>query len=258
MANPQKENGYVPIANEIFEALCKIRISGETRQVVDTVFRKTYGFNKKQDAISLSQFCLSTGMRKQDVIRGLNKAYEMNLIKLVSKKAYGKGNVYSINKDFDTWKPLAKKLRGMKLYAKKLTTVSKKAYNRKQKSDIQKTVSKDTLTKDKENGDKSPEPAQYGNPAINEVIETLKQSVTLMDGSERENRNFAKLLLDKIRKKVRDPDKNVDAVKFIINAAAQSSFHSKNATSMKYIYYHAGKILEETKKQNSKTLEINL
>ena len=35
MANPQKENGYVPVANAIFEAFRSIRISGEARQVLD-------------------------------------------------------------------------------------------------------------------------------------------------------------------------------------------------------------------------------
>ena len=57
MANPQRENGHVDIANEIMDKLCRYRIPGEVRQVMDTVFRKTYGWNKKADRISLSQFC---------------------------------------------------------------------------------------------------------------------------------------------------------------------------------------------------------
>lgn len=145
MANPQKENGYVAIATEIMEALSRTRIPGEVRQIVDTTIRKTYGFNKKHDAISLSQFCISTGMRKCDVCRAINKAVSMNIVKIISKKANGIGNIYSINKDFDTWKPLAKKQRGV---AKKQMTICKKANNRLQKSNIQKTVTKDTITKD--------------------------------------------------------------------------------------------------------------
>lgn len=145
MSNPQVENGYTRVANEIFEALARIRIPGEARQILDVVLRKTYGFNKKEDAISLSQFCLSTGMRKGDVCRAKNKAISMNMLKVVSKKANHIGNIYSINKDFSCWIPLAKKLRGV---AKKQIIVSKKANNRMQKSDTQKTVTKDTVTKD--------------------------------------------------------------------------------------------------------------
>lgn len=144
MANPQLENGYVKIANDIFDALSRIRISGEARQVLDVIIRKTYGFNKKEDAISLSQFCLATGMRRGDVIRGAKKLQGMNII---SKKANEVANIYRVNKDFDTWNPLAKKRRGEGV-AKKQITISKKANNDEQKSYIQKTVSKDTLTKD--------------------------------------------------------------------------------------------------------------
>jgi len=61
---PQKENGYTPIANEIMDALCSHRISGEERQLLDCIIRKTYGWNKKVDEISLSQFMKMTGMYK--------------------------------------------------------------------------------------------------------------------------------------------------------------------------------------------------
>jgi phage replication O-like protein O len=122
MSNPQKENGFTPISNETMEALCGIRIPGEARQCLDVVIRKTYGYQKKEDKISLSQFCLLAKMRKVDVCRSLLKLQEMNLI--ISKKANDNITLYRFNKDFDTWKPLAKKLRGV---AKKLMTVSKKA-----------------------------------------------------------------------------------------------------------------------------------
>lgn len=108
MANPQKENGYVAIANEIMEALCKTRISGEARQILDTIFRKTYGFNKKKDEISISQFCRHTNLKKPTVVRAINKLIRMKVI-IVIKNDNGSPNVYSINKNFDEWEPLPKK-----------------------------------------------------------------------------------------------------------------------------------------------------
>ena len=56
MASPQLKDGYVAIANEIMDALAHIRIPGEARQVLDVILRKTYGWKKKEDEISLSQF----------------------------------------------------------------------------------------------------------------------------------------------------------------------------------------------------------
>jgi len=47
MKSPQTENGYIKIANELWDALTGIRIPGEVRQVLDYIFRKTYGYNKK-------------------------------------------------------------------------------------------------------------------------------------------------------------------------------------------------------------------
>lgn len=107
MANPQLENGYLKIANNVMEALARIRTPGEARQIVDVIIRKTYGFNKKEDNISLSQFSLATGLKKPNVIRALQKAIKINLI---IKKDNSKATKYRFNKDFDSWKPLSKKI----------------------------------------------------------------------------------------------------------------------------------------------------
>lgn len=107
MANPQIENGYTKIANEILDALCGIRISGEARQCLDVIIRKTYGFNKKEDAIALSQFSLLTKMSKASICRALLKLAKMNLI--IDKNVNENGKMYLFNKDFSTWKPLTKK-----------------------------------------------------------------------------------------------------------------------------------------------------
>lgn len=107
MASPQLENGYTRLANEILEALARIRIPGESRQVFDVILRKTYGFQKKVDAISLSQFVLATGINRQNIIRAIKQLLSMNLI---IKYDTGITCKYSINKDFVSWRPLSKKI----------------------------------------------------------------------------------------------------------------------------------------------------
>ena len=108
MTSPQLENGYTRIANEIMEALAGIRISGEARQVLDVILRKTYGYQKKEDIIALSQFCLITKISKTHVCLALNKLAIMNLI--ITKKGNGLGNIYKFNKDYSSWKALPKKV----------------------------------------------------------------------------------------------------------------------------------------------------
>lgn len=144
MASPQKENGYTAIANEILDALCRTRISGEARQVLDVILRKTYGYNKKADHISLSQFVEATGIHKPEVCRALHKLEEMNII---AKSEGGVANRYVFVKNYESWKPLAKK----QTLAKKPMTVGNIANNRWQKSHIQKT--KDNITKDTASND---------------------------------------------------------------------------------------------------------
>lgn len=122
MASPQVENGYTKIANELLEALAKIRIPGEARQVLDVICRRTYGFNKKYDAISLSQFNLATGLKKVAVCKAIQKLTFLNLI---TQKGNDTSKTYSINKDFETWKPLPKKVT----LPKKVINVTQKGNN---------------------------------------------------------------------------------------------------------------------------------
>lgn len=111
MANPQTENGYTQLANELLSALCKVRIPGEARQIFDVILRKTYGFNKKKDNISLSQFSEMTGINRQACLRATKKLEEMNLI-IVNKESFI--SEYSIQKDHDKWKLLSKKITVIK------------------------------------------------------------------------------------------------------------------------------------------------
>ena len=131
MASPQKENGFVPIANELYEALCRTRINGEARQVLDVIIRKTYGFQKKSDCIALSQFVLYTGLPKPTVCKALNHLKEMNLI---TQKANGIANEYSIIKDYSLWNPLPKKIT----LPKKPINVTQKATYKRKKTILQK------------------------------------------------------------------------------------------------------------------------
>jgi phage replication O-like protein O len=115
---PQLENeGYFQISRELQKELCKIRISGQERQVLDAIIFKTYGFGKKTDWISLSQFVELTGLIKPHIIRAIKKLLDKNII---TKIGNGYKNIYGINKYYTTWKPLPK----MITLPKKITTIT--------------------------------------------------------------------------------------------------------------------------------------
>ena len=71
MANPQKENGFTPIANEIMDALAKTDLSSGESRILRVVLRKTYGWNKLDDQISLSVFSQMTGMTRPGVCKSI-------------------------------------------------------------------------------------------------------------------------------------------------------------------------------------------
>lgn len=123
MASPQKENGYTSISNELMGALARIRINGEARQVLDFILLKTYGWNKKEDAISLSQFVNGTGLKKTTICKAINKLQSMNI---VTQKDNDVANIYGILKNYEYWKPLPKKITIVKSLPKKIMVVTQK------------------------------------------------------------------------------------------------------------------------------------
>ena len=53
MANPQIEDGYTPIADELLEAMCRLTLGEAEWKVFNAIIRKTYGYKKKKDQISM-------------------------------------------------------------------------------------------------------------------------------------------------------------------------------------------------------------
>lgn len=80
--------------------------------MLDVILRKTYGWNKKEDKISLSQFRESTGLSSVHLIRARNKLIEMNII-VVTQKGNRAVPTYRLQKNYDKWKLLPKKVTAM-------------------------------------------------------------------------------------------------------------------------------------------------
>lgn len=96
MASPQIENGYTRLSNEILEHLSHPGINGSEFRILLVVIRKTYGFRKKQDRISISQFEKFTCMNRAQAVRTIKSLVEK---KILLKKD---GN-YVFNKNYEEW-----------------------------------------------------------------------------------------------------------------------------------------------------------
>jgi len=105
--NPQVENGYVRIANELLEALLRYRLPGEQMQCLLFILRMTYGFQKKNNEISLQQFQDATNIKRPHVSRAIKALKEKRLV-TVTQTGNGQVLTYGINKKYNAWKVLPK------------------------------------------------------------------------------------------------------------------------------------------------------
>src|SRR5436305_1212224 len=100
MMSPQTEDGFVRIAtgtgeNDVLSALARCRLSGTEFQIVLWVIRQTWGYGKKEDWISLTQFEKVTGASRSYVCRAIDRLVTCRI--LVTQKSPGK-TVYRFNK----------------------------------------------------------------------------------------------------------------------------------------------------------------
>lgn len=165
--NPQLENGYVRIANELYEALARIRIPGEAEQVLKVIIRRTYGFNKKQDWISLGQFMAATGLIKSHVQRALRRLVKM---KMVTKKGSPYKPTYGLQKVYGLWQREPKKVTGNQIGCHKVT--QKGAIREPNRVTTKDTLTKDTPTKDIRTLSGKPDDVPY-----QEIIADLNQAI---------------------------------------------------------------------------------
>jgi phage replication O-like protein O len=102
MANPQVEQGHIRIANDLWEALCRADLSGLEYGVLLAIIRETWGWRKKQRALSFDILGKLTGINS----RGYLSHITDNLVVkgfIKKKSQWGKPSLYSVSKDFDEW-----------------------------------------------------------------------------------------------------------------------------------------------------------
>lgn len=150
MGKPQTEDGYIRIANELFDAILAFSFSGRQQKIVSAVMRKTYGFNKTQDEIGLTQFVNMTGIEMKHVSTVIAELVEMNVL-IVSNGTHAR--LIKINKNYQEWVSLKK---GVSLKRVSLKEVKGSPYfgdkplpNLGNTKDIPKDIPKDRDSADK-------------------------------------------------------------------------------------------------------------
>lgn len=94
------ENGYLRLANQIQDAVCKVELSGREFRVLNAIIRLTYGWSKKEDRITNSLIADKTGLAVKHVSEAVLSIANRRIISL---RRIGQTRYIGINTDLDKW-----------------------------------------------------------------------------------------------------------------------------------------------------------
>lgn len=247
MASPQKENGYTAIANEVLEKLITYQYpkntSGCPMALILFVIRKTWGYHKKEDRISLTQFEKAINYPRPTVSHWINYLVKAKLL-VVNKEPSNIGYLYSFNKNYDEWIPLVKAkllVKARKFTSKRaLTTGSKVALTHKRniKENTKETISKDI------------DKVSYGNSDINWLLQEF-QSIMGFKSAGTKDRFMANHLLKNFSK---------EQITYMLSYC-NSNEYAPRIGSVEKLWFKRGDIIAGIKALNIKSnnqREINL
>lgn len=186
MRGPQLEDGFTRIANEILEVVSKVKLNGTQFKILLTIWRYTYGFNRKSSEFSLNFLSEATNSNKQQVKRELDRLIEDKVIIVVKEANFNTSRELSFNKNYSEWK--AEGIQSIKIdTVSKLeySTVSEKAYTtvselEYQERNIKDNIKKDTITTISERLEENPDNFT-ANDIGTDPIQQKEESVARVD-----------------------------------------------------------------------------
>jgi len=251
MASPQTENGYTRIANELYEAILGYELprnTGDTPlRLIFFVIRKTYGYGKTSDAISLTQFERGIKARRATIVYWLNYLVRANVL-VRGEKVSKNGVIYGINKDYESWLSVVRAtelVRGRAVTSTLASTrTSSMASTHKRKKE-----------KTKEIDDKSSSPSKPKKRANKLSRLMVDEFIDWLGGTPDGDYKLKNLYpTNHLAKKIwadvgdgGDVDNDVVVKQFRGILDRMDNFHRKNATSVDYVYRHYQKITNTLK-----------
>ena len=89
--------GFLPIANRLAEEFAKINLSSYESRILWVVLRKTFGFHRKKDFISVSQIQEISGLDRRHASRAKKSLLKRNILVLDEKCRIG------LHKNYEKW-----------------------------------------------------------------------------------------------------------------------------------------------------------
>lgn len=103
MADVQLENGYTRVANEILEEVVTRKFNATQLSVLMTVWRMTYGFNRKDHEIAISFLMKATGFSKRNIQEAINSLLQNKVLIETQPHSFNQTRKMAFNKNHDEW-----------------------------------------------------------------------------------------------------------------------------------------------------------
>ena len=131
MGTPQTEDGFTRIANELLEAIISFPFTKRETVILLSVIRKTYGFNKKHDAVSMWQLAAMSGLDRAHVSRCVKDLMLRNILTDGNDSRVSRGveiKSLGLNKNYSQWLTVAKSAPLPNQHRCQNSTVAKTAF----------------------------------------------------------------------------------------------------------------------------------
>ena len=236
MASPQLENGHTRIANELLEKIISTGLNGTELAIILHIIRKTYGYHKKQDEISLSQFLKAIPVSKTSICKALSNLQLVNIIKLVKKgSSFKSSNLWIFNKNYDEWQLVKKSklVKKTKRTSKDFDTkLVKKTLHTK--DNIQKKYTKESM-----------QLSELLYKLIKESLPTFKKPII---------NSWA----NHIDKMIRLDSRTEEQIEYVINWCQKDTFWQANILSTKKLREKFDTLVAQIKREkaNSKSITV--
>jgi len=96
----QLENGFTRLANEILENTAKAKLTATQYEIIQIIWRYTYGFNRKEHNLSLSFIANAIGRDGRQIQRALK---DLERRKIIIQVIGHNKRLISFNKDWTSW-----------------------------------------------------------------------------------------------------------------------------------------------------------
>ena len=133
------KSGFTKIDNDLFEAILRYPFTKRELNIVLAVIRKTTGFNKRMDDLSLSQLGKMTGINESNISRTIR---DLSINKVLLKQQGKYATNIGINSKYQEWRLLPNQQGGCR---NNNTAIAKTTIKGLPKQQIQKKPPKDNI-----------------------------------------------------------------------------------------------------------------